>query len=193
MGNDMEIHTNAGAVGRSNEGRITRGSTHIVGNNVREVISSIAPENVRDVSAYESRMIPSNESSLPIPQRGITQFQELLNQRARSNEVAGNPNDMIPTAEEPVASPHVGGEQTAPDETHPPSHISVPSDQPDGEPDTEGINSLPTPTGTEVPIPSSEEDDNLQCVGLYMKPPVSSPKLTPVHPVCGKQRSTSRR
>ena len=141
----------------------------------------VAPENVRDVSAYESRMIPSNESSLPIPQKGITQFQELLNQRSRSNEVTGNPNDVIPPAEEPVPSPHVGVEQTAPDEAHPPSHISVPSDQPDGEPDTEGITSLPTPTGTEVPIPSSEEDDNLQCVGLYCQDEAPC-FLTEAHP-----------
>ena len=143
----------------------------------------VAPENIRDVSAYESRKIPTKESALPIPQGGITQFQELMNQGQRSSTTLPEHQSIPSSSNDPPISPEHHEVINPEEPSHPIS--SVPSDQPDGEPEASESPVPTTPSGTEVPIPVSD-DDSLHCVGLHchdVESPVyhtSSDDKTPV-------------
>ena len=123
-----------------------------------------APENVRDVSAMETQQIPKHEATFPVNQKGITQFRELVTPVSE---------DMVQPTPHPEMHPLVipQGNPMSPDiqegsqagNSQDSSH-----QQPDQEPDIPSQTEVGSPTGTEIPIPeSNSEDDNLQCTGFH--------------------------
>ena len=124
-----------------------------------------APENVRGVSAMETQQIPKHESIFPVSQKGITQFRELLPK--------GIEEITPPPVQSGVSSLHIPQISTESSENPPEgsqignSHES-PLNQTDQEPDVPSQPEVTTPTGTEIPIPdSNSEDENLQCLGFH--------------------------
>ena len=127
-----------------------------------------APENVRDVSAVEAQQVPKQEIPFPIIQKGITQFRELLPQETfPGTDLTDSPADNTGNANPEQSNEDNESPNQVPSE---PPIQSLPSEQPDLEPEASSQTSLPdaTATGLDVPIPSSgSEDENLQCVGLH--------------------------
>ncbi len=87
-----------------------------------------------------------------------------MNQGQRSSAAFPEHQSIPPVnSDQPFSPEHT--EVSNPGESNQPMS-SVPSDQPDGEPEASEPPIPATPSGTEVPIPSSD-DENLHCVGLH--------------------------
>ena len=127
-----------------------------------------APENVRDVSALESHEIPKHESPFPVNQKGITQFRELLPSMDSAESASpGTVNPLVLAPEPGIPSPPNQVENGETPDSN--SGVSaVPVEQPDHEPEANSNPGICTPTGTSVPVPeSNSEDENLLCVGYH--------------------------